>query len=67
MRYTARLFVATWRARKSTASATGIVVSAALCVRLGRPLLSAGRPRPTLELQYLRLVVSLVWLFSTSF
>lgn len=38
---------ATWRARKSTTSATGIAVSAALCARPGRALLSAGRPKHT--------------------
>ena len=42
-----RPFEATWRARKSTTSATRIAVSAALCVCLGRPLLSAGRPSRT--------------------
>ena len=42
-----RPFEATWRARKSTTSATGIAVSAALCARPGRALLSAGRPKHT--------------------
>jgi hypothetical protein len=42
-----RPFEAAWRARKSTTSATGIVVFAALCARPGRVLLSAGRPKHT--------------------
>ena len=42
-----RPFEATWRARKSTTSATEIAVSAALCARPGRALLSAGRPKHT--------------------
>ena len=42
-----RPFEATWRARKSTTSATGIAVSTALWARLGRALLSASRPRHT--------------------
>ena len=44
---TPRPFEATWRARKSTRSATGIAVSAALCARPERALLSAGRPKHT--------------------
>ena len=40
-----RPFEAAWRARKSTTSATGIVVFAALCARPGRVLLSAPPPQ----------------------
>ena len=40
-----RPFEATWRARKSTTSATGIAVSAALCVRLATLSTLRGPPR----------------------
>ena len=42
-----RPFEATWRARKSTTSATGIAVSAALCERLAALPTLRGRPEGT--------------------